>query len=88
LISQRDIVLVPWPFRDNKGTKEEGSLRHSDPEKTILDFVYLARQKGSPAERIVADVSSWAKGLSKNRLRRYAKKYPKTVRAIADMMMG
>jgi hypothetical protein len=70
------------------GIKEERALRYSDPEKTILDFIYLARQKGVPADRIVADVSSWAKGLSKDRLRKYAKKYPKTVAAIADMVIG
>jgi len=70
------------------GIKEERMLRYSDPEKTILDFIYLARQKGVPTDKIVADVSSWTKGLSKDRLRKYAKKYPKTVAMIADMVIG
>lgn len=69
------------------GIKKERALRYSDPEKTILDFIYLARQKGVPAYKIVADMSSWAAGLSNDRLRRYAKKYPKTVAAIADLVL-
>lgn len=70
------------------GVKEERALRYSDPEKTILDFIYLARQKGVPADKIVADVSSWATDLSKEKIRKYAKKYPKTIAAIADMVIG
>ncbi len=69
------------------GIEEERMLRYSDPEKTILDFVYLARQKGVPADKIVADLSSWTTNLSKDKLRKYAKKYPKTVAAIAEMMI-
>jgi predicted CopG family antitoxin len=70
------------------GIKEERVLRYSDAEKTLLDFIYLARQKGTPADKIAADVSSWAKGLSKDRIRKYAKKYPKTVGAVAHMVIG
>jgi hypothetical protein len=70
------------------GIKEEGLLRYSDPEKTILDFIYLARQKGVPADKIIADVSAWAAALSEDGLRKYAKKYPKTVAAVAEMVIG
>ncbi|HVX03144.1 MAG TPA: hypothetical protein VHA09_08325 [Nitrososphaera sp.] len=70
------------------GIKEERALRYSDPEKTVLDFIYLARQKGVPVDKIVADVSSWSAGLSKDKLRKYAKKYPKTVATIAGMVIG
>jgi hypothetical protein len=70
------------------GIREERVLRYSDPEKTILDFIYLARQKGVPADKIIADVSSWSAGLSKDMLRKYAKKYPKTVAAVAEMVIG
>lgn len=70
------------------GIKEERTLRYSDPEKTILDFIYLARQNGIPANKIVTDVSSWATHLSKAKIRRYAGKYPKTVASIADMVIG
>lgn len=70
------------------GIKEERVLRYSDPEKTVLDFIYLARQKGTPADKIVADVSSWASGLSKDKIRKYAKKYPNTVAAVAERVIG
>ncbi len=65
------------------GILKENMIRFSDPEKTILDFIYLWRQNGIPAEKIVADVGEWAKDVSKVRLRKYAAAYPKTVAEIA-----
>jgi len=64
--------------------KEENGVRYSDPEKTILDFIYVWRYNGIPEEKITADVAGWAKGTSKERLRAYAKKYPNTVAKIAE----
>ena len=63
--------------------KGENGVRYSDPEKTILDFIYIWRYNGIPGDKIAADVAEWAKRLSKERLRRYSKKYPKTVAKIA-----
>jgi len=63
--------------------KGENGVRYSDPEKTVLDFIYIWRYNGVPEEKIAADVSGWAKGASKEKLRSYAKKYPKTVAEIA-----
>jgi len=63
--------------------KVENGVRYSDPEKTVLDFIYLWRYNGIPEEKIASDVSDWAKGTSKEKLRAYAKKYPKTVAKIA-----
>ena len=63
--------------------KAENGVRYSDPEKTLLDFIYLWRYNGIPEEKIVADVSGWTKGASKQKLITYAKKYPKTVAEIA-----
>lgn len=66
------------------GIRKAGNgVRYSDPEKTLLDFIYLWRYNGIPEEKIVADVSGWEKGASKEKLMAYAKKYPKTVAEIA-----
>jgi predicted transcriptional regulator of viral defense system len=64
-------------------TEAENRVRYSDPEKTILDFVYLWRYNGIPEEKIAADVSGWAKDVMKARLMKYAKNYPKTMAEIA-----
>jgi len=61
----------------------ENGVRYSDPEKTILDFIYVWRYNGIPEEKIAADVNGWAKTASKEKLRAYAKKYPNTVARIA-----
>jgi len=66
------------------GIRKAGNgVRYSDPEKTLLDFIYLWRYNGIPEEKIVADLSGWGKGASKEKLMAYAKKYPKTVAEIA-----
>jgi predicted transcriptional regulator of viral defense system len=66
------------------GIRKAGNgVRYSDPEKTILDFIYVWRYNGIPEEKIAADVSGWAKGASKEKLMAYAKKYPNTVAKIA-----
>ena len=63
------------------------NLKYSDPEKTILDFIYTWRYNGVPREKIILDVSEWAKDISGEKARRYAVNYPKTVREIADMVV-
>ncbi len=65
----------------------EDNLKHSDAEKTILDFIYTWRYNGVPAEKIILDVSEWAENLSSEKIRKYAANYPKTVREIADMVI-
>jgi predicted transcriptional regulator of viral defense system len=62
--------------------KEENGVRYSDPEKTILDFIYVWRYNGIPGEKIAADVVGWAKGASREKLRAYAIRYPKTAAEI------
>lgn len=44
MISQRDIVLVPWPFRDNKGTKVRPVVVLSNEKynKSFADFIGVA----------------------------------------------
>lgn len=68
------------------GVDAKDDIRYSDHEKTILDFIYLWRYNGIPSEKIVADVSDWAKGASKSKLTHYARKYPSTVRAVLEMI--
>ena len=64
----------------NFGICEEDGLRYSDPEKTILDFIYIWRYNSVPEERIKLDVSEWVDSVSLNKLREYSIYYPKTVR--------
>ncbi len=69
------------------GIKKERTLCYSDPEKTILDFIYLSRQDGIPVDRIVIDVSAWSNNISKNKIKKYARRYPKTVAEIAERVI-
>jgi len=70
------------------GILEKGDIRYSDPEKTILDFVYIWRYNGIPEERIISDISDWAAGdISRSKLTRYAERYPATVSAIVKRLV-
>ncbi len=68
--------------------RKDEIIRYSDPEKTVLDFIYIWRYNGVPNDRIVLDISEWAKLGSKEKLMSYAKKYPKTVSEIVERVVG
>jgi hypothetical protein len=65
------------------GIASKDSIAYSDPEKTILDFIYMWRYNGIPKGRIIADVGDWSNNLSASKFMEYAKSYPKTVQEIA-----
>ncbi len=79
------IKLAPQLF--GFGIKKEGLLCYSDPEKTILDFVYLWKQEGKDDERIVMDVSEWAENISQKKIFGYLEHYPKSVTKIVDALI-
>jgi predicted transcriptional regulator of viral defense system len=94
LLRSKPINIAGYKFRFIKLTPKlldfgiiENNLKYSDPEKTILDFIYTWRYNGVPKEKIVLDVSEWAKDLSSEKTKKYALKYPKTVQEIADMVI-
>lgn len=60
------------------GIKKNGNIKYSDHEKTILDFIYLRKQNGAPDEKVILEVSEWAEGVSKSKIKKYLKFYPKT----------
>lgn len=62
-------------------------LRYSDPEKTILDFIYIWRYNGIPEKKIVMDISEWATNLSSYKITNYAKKYPKGVGRVIEKVI-
>jgi predicted transcriptional regulator of viral defense system len=67
--------------------KGDNGLKYSDPEKTVLDFIYIWRYNGVPEEKIISDISDWAKKSSKERLRKYAAEYPTTVAQIVKRVI-
>jgi len=66
------------------GIVSKNSIRFSDPEKTILDFVYIFRYRGVPEERIISIVEDYGRSLDKRKLRAYLKFYPKSVRRVLE----
>jgi predicted transcriptional regulator of viral defense system len=65
-------------------TKDD--IRYSDPEKTVLDFIYLWNYRGVPEGRVIMDVSEWYPDLSEEKLENYLPNYPKSVRNIIEKM--
>jgi len=69
------------------GIIKEERIRYSDPEKTVLDFIYLLRYEGVPDNKIIMDISEYANNVSKEKMRRYVKYYPKTVERICRELL-
>ena len=63
---------------------KENRYRYSDLEKTILDFIYLWRYNGKTNERILMDISDYARDISMKRMRNYSTHYPKTVQRVVE----
>lgn len=57
-------------------------IKYSDPEKTILDFVYLWKYEGIKSKRIIMDLEEWTNDLDRNKLEQYSNHYPKTVQKL------
>ena len=64
-----------------------GKIRYSDPEKTILDFIYVWRYRGISEERIIMDLSGYSGDLSKEKIMKYSNHYPKGVRRVAGRVI-
>lgn len=59
-------------------------LRHSDPEKTILDFIYLWRYNGIPDHRITLSVKEWTNDIDEEKLKSHSEYYPRTVARLLE----
>jgi len=68
--------------------KAKHGVRYSDPEKTVLDFIYVWRYNSVPEEKIALDVADWAESAIKENVVAYAKRYPKTVARIAERVVN
>jgi len=64
------------------GVISEKGIKFSDPEKTILDFVYIFKYRGVQEERIISMMDDYSKGLGRKKLKAYLKYYPKTVEEV------
>ncbi len=59
-------------------------IRYSDPEKTILDLIYLWNYGGVPQRRVIMNISEWYPHLSNSKLDEYLPNYPKSVRNVIE----
>ncbi len=65
----------------------ENKFRYSDLEKTILDFIYLWIYNSTPKNKILMNISDYAKTLSESKVRDYVRWYPKSVKGIIKEIM-
>jgi hypothetical protein len=63
-----------WGFTERR--TRHGTYRIAEPEKALLDWVYLKRREGLP---VVLDEVGWS-AIDKEKLHRYATRYPSSVR--------
>lgn len=95
ILRPKPMTIVGYKFKFVKispslldfGITKKEDMRYSDPEKTILDFIYIWRYNGIPPEKIIADISEWAENISNKKFEKYSKKYPKSVEGIVERMI-
>jgi len=66
------------------GIVNKNGIKFSDPEKTLLDLIYVFRYRNVAEERIISTVEDYSKKLEKKRLREYLKFYPKSVSRVVE----
>ncbi|MEM2913179.1 MAG: hypothetical protein QXR06_02415 [Candidatus Bathyarchaeia archaeon] len=66
------------------GIIERNGIKFSDPEKTILDFIYVFRYRGIAEEKIILIIEDYAENLERSKLKAYLNFYPKTVSRVVE----
>lgn len=61
------------------GINRKGRLRYSDPEKTVLDVVYLSKYRGLNETEIKDRIYGILKACSKEKLKKYSARYNKQI---------
>lgn len=67
---------------------ERNRYPYSNPEKTILDFVYLWNYRSIPRKKILLDISEYLSRLNRAKLLRYSVGFPKSVQGIVRDAYG
>lgn len=57
-------------------------IKFSDIEKTLLDFIYVSRYRSVPEERTVSIIEDYGKRAEAEKIKRYLKFYPETVKMV------
>lgn len=87
-IGSKRFVVYKWrPELTGFGLIDGGTYRHSDPEKTVLDFAYWdtwRESKDKPATRIWAE---HAPNVDKGKMRRYLRHYPRRVVQLIEAVL-
>lgn len=74
--------LTRFGIKRMKSKIKSTSIKYSDPEKTILDFIYLWRYDGISQRKIQMDIKDWIVEVDTQNIKRYSMRYPKTVQKI------
>ncbi len=93
ILRQNPMMIADHKFRFIKiskksmhlGIKKHGMINSPDPEKTILDFVYLGKYNGKSNKRIIADIAGRSEKISHDTMRKYSEFYLKTARVAAAL---
>jgi predicted transcriptional regulator of viral defense system len=66
------------------GIVDKNGIKFSDPEKTILDLIYVFRYRNVAEESIISTVEDYSRKLERKKLREYLKFYPKSVSRVVE----
>lgn len=94
IFRNKPITISGYKFRFIKIKKEllgfgiiKENHPYSDPEKTVLDLIYLWGYNGIPKEKIIIDTSEFIENINEKRIMRYSNSYPKSVQKILEELI-
>lgn len=64
----------------------KGDIPYSDPEKTVLDMIYLSKYNSLTEAEIIGKIADLTKYCSKEKMEAYADKYPKSVKKVLEKL--
>lgn len=84
-IGARRFIIYKWrPELVEFGLVDNGLYRHSDPEKTVLDFAYWDHWRASRGKSETRVWAEHATNVDKRKMRSYLKHYPPTVSTMVE----
>ena len=84
-IGGKRFVVYKWrPDLVTFGLVDNGLYRHSDPEKTVLDFAYWDHWRASKGKSGTRVWAEHATSVDERKLRRYLRHYPPSVSSMVE----
>jgi hypothetical protein len=76
MISNRKFKFIKLKYSLFNFGIEDRKVRYSDPEKTVMDLIYLWKYNGIHSQKIIVDIAKFMQYVDPEKIKQYAQYYP------------